>query len=109
MNGVGGKVEEGEEFIDAMVREFKEETDLDSLPSDWTNFLTMKSDSFVVEVYKMVTDTTPIPKSMTDEEVKHYFCITLSDHKTVSNIPWIIALALDADSARMKTVVHYSE
>lgn len=109
LNGVGGKVEEGEEFIDAMIREFKEETDLDSTYSDWTNFLTMKSDSFIVEVYQMVTEKPLRAKSMTDEKVSHYFCITLRNYKTISNIPWIVALALDKDSDRMKTVVEYKE
>lgn len=39
LNGVGGKVE-GEEWLrEAMVREFKEETDIDTSTTDWSMFL----------------------------------------------------------------------
>jgi 8-oxo-dGTP diphosphatase len=37
-NGVGGKDEDGEEPIDAMVREFREETKIDTAREDWHHF-----------------------------------------------------------------------
>lgn len=43
LNAIGGKVEEGESFIQAMVRECKEETDLDIDESSWTCFATLKT------------------------------------------------------------------
>src|SRR5579862_2183312 len=38
LNGIGGKIEPGEEPIAAMVREFEEETGWRTFESDWTHF-----------------------------------------------------------------------
>lgn len=38
LNGVGGKVEQDESTHDAMVREFKEETNIDTVPENWAEF-----------------------------------------------------------------------
>jgi len=49
LNGVGGKIEVMESPIDAMVREFKEETGADTLPGMWQPFAKMEGDDW--EVY----------------------------------------------------------
>lgn len=41
-NGVGGKVEPGEAPIEAMVREFEEETGLLTSPVEWQRFATLR-------------------------------------------------------------------
>src|ERR1035441_7279489 len=41
LNGIGGKIEEGEMPFDAMSREFKEEAGIDVPTGDWENFAAM--------------------------------------------------------------------
>lgn len=50
-NGIGGKMESRESAKEAMVREFKEESGLDSTVGDWNNLGTMEGHDFVVYVY----------------------------------------------------------
>lgn len=115
LNGVGGKVEDGESFIDAMTREFREECGMETDSDHWVNFLTMKSNSFIVEVYKIMINDPWSVESKTDEKVVVSYVdeLFLDDIHTqtemISNIPWIISMALDKDSDRFKAVVEYKE
>lgn len=52
-NGIGGKVEGNELDVEAMVREFREETGVITLPSMWHYFGAMKGPHFDVEMFKM--------------------------------------------------------
>ena len=110
LNGVGGKVEENESFIDAMVREFYEETDIMTKQEDWKNFLTMKSNTFIIEVYKTFDINVFSAKSKTDEEIDvigPLIINVLNDRgKFISNIPWIISMALDTDD-KFKATIEY--
>jgi 8-oxo-dGTP diphosphatase len=99
LNGVGGKIEEGETPINAMVREFKDETGIDTVESNWKHYATMSSASFNVAVFKAFLDT-PLPQKLTDEEpiivsTNPDFKQTISYHRYVSNIPWLVEMALD--------------
>lgn len=51
-NGLGGKVELFEAPIDAMVREFKEESGIETFDSDWKQFATMRFDDGEIHVFK---------------------------------------------------------
>ncbi len=115
LNGVGGKVEDGESFIDAMTREFREECGMETDSDHWVNFLTMKSNSFIVEVYKIMINDPWSVESKTDEKVVVSYVDELfldnihTQTEMISNIPWIISMALDKDSDRFKSVVEYKE
>lgn len=58
LNGIGGKVEEGETFYDAIVREVKEESNLDI--KNWTE-VTTDGD---FEYYRIGVFTTKLPNSI---------------------------------------------
>ena len=89
-NGVGGKVEPFEGYMDAMAREFREETGLGW--EAWTYFGKMTGDCWecacyhVFENYVIQNVTTT-----TDEEVGTFSVQALP--ATISNIPWLIAAA----------------
>jgi 8-oxo-dGTP diphosphatase len=99
LNGIGGKIEEGEEPIDAMVREFREESGIESQWFQWRELLTMGSEDWTVYVY--FTNVLDISKaeSLTDEIVGIYDVnnILLNRMLSISNLPWIISLVLDKD------------
>lgn len=127
LNGIGGHVEEGETSIAAMVREFREECGIQTNDNDWLNFLTMEGEDFLVHVYKIITDDIWNAITLTDEVVNIFDTRFIKDnsmtrlesvydmgdltgnhYEVISNIPWIIEMALDIDSSRFKAHVMYS-
>src|ERR1035437_2138595 len=66
LNGIGGKIEEGELPFDAMRREFKEEAKLDI--DSWKHYCTI-TDEKTWKVYFFYARSKMEPKTMTDEIV----------------------------------------
>ncbi|WP_034343629.1 NUDIX hydrolase [Deinococcus misasensis] len=92
LNGIGGKIEWGEHPLEAMVREFQEETGL-YLPI-WEHFATLRGGSF--EVFCFVAHSRDIHQvqSCTDEHVE-VFPVADLPHHTLFNLKYLIPLALD--------------
>lgn len=95
LNGVGGKVEKDERPIDAMTREFKEETGVETLYLDWENFLTMYGDNWRIHFYRGFFDTSGC-RTVEKENVEHWpldkgFVFV----DVIPNLHWVIPLALD--------------
>jgi 8-oxo-dGTP diphosphatase len=110
LNGIGGHVEKNESFIDAMVREYKEETDVVTTDDQWKPVATLWGKDFEVKVYYAVGEELLSIKSMTDEIVgvyEVYDIVNRYNFNTISNLPWIISLIRDPDfrSGRIKPVV----
>ena len=51
LNGVGGKMEDGEGSIDTMLREFKEEAGVQTTRSEWSYFMQLRGDQFYVDFF----------------------------------------------------------
>jgi len=97
LNGVGGKVERFETGPKAMVREFKEETGVDTSESDWKYFLNMIGSDWCVMCFACIG---PIEKaiSITDEKVfPVHIASSIHHHNNflIENIPWLVQLAID--------------
>lgn len=96
LNGVGGKIEGKETPAAAMVREFEEEAGAVTSESDWTNFCDLKGDGFYVHCMKAVNDAAFWAASTTEaEEVIKLSPSELSRYECVSNLKWLIEMALD--------------
>jgi 8-oxo-dGTP diphosphatase len=95
LNGIGGKIEEGESPIDAMVREFHEEADV--ITYNWTPFAVMTNSQFTVHCFKTTTVIIDEVKSKTEEEVVVVFVdeIGIGLHTVIPNLHWLIPMALD--------------
>jgi len=99
LNGVGGKVETiDKSFQHAMSREFKEETGVLIEPENWKYFAEMLDyeGNFYVSCYKFIGDVDAV-KTMEKEEVAVYNVDDISWLKTISNLKWLIPLALDGE------------
>lgn len=101
LNGIGGKVEPGEEAINAMCREFGEEAGL--WPADWTHFCSMAGTnndggSFEVECFYTIGEPHKLTSMESEQiEVVSSKAIAGGEEKTIGNLPWLVALALDFD------------
>jgi len=90
-NGVGGRIEFDELSIQAMSREFKEETGKRPDPSKWKFVLTMHFYDCDVDVYAMNNDYGYAhAETKTDEIVRGYSVNMLPD--TIENVPALITL-----------------
>lgn len=103
MNGIGGKVEPGEESIDAMVREFREETGIETSHSDWKYIALMTGpcgkdpEDWYVRVYASFG---PIidAKTTTIEEVVSVPTNGLPP-EILNNLDWLVPLCQDTEIA----------
>jgi len=103
LNGVGGKIEQGESPSFAMTREFKEETGMNV--EGWAEFACLEFDKACVHFFMAHSDVYQV-SSLTDEEVNVYLVISLPELQTIPNIQWLIpmALSMSADDANQFTV-----
>lgn len=110
LNGIGGKVEEGEFSDDAIVREFEEETGVATRGVEWRNYVRLISKDFTVDVFKSFnTHFCYRVKTMTDEQVSVVQVKDILFLKTISNLPWLIHMALDSNNGQpFRAVVNYS-
>jgi 8-oxo-dGTP diphosphatase len=97
LNGVGGHIEEGEAPIEAMLREFSEETGVQTTKEQWRHFLVMGDhyeSGWTVKCF-CCTGLTLDCRTKTDEPVSVYDITTLHAHRAIENLHWIIPLAID--------------
>lgn len=96
LNGIGGKIEGDESEYDAMVREFREETGVDTSKSGWRQFCEMSGDGFVVYCFKAL-DSEAWEKAATEETelVEKHHPDQLNQQDCISNLLWLVELALD--------------
>ncbi|MBY2989336.1 NUDIX domain-containing protein [Rhizobium leguminosarum] len=95
LNGIGGKIEAGEDLIDAMVREFFEETGVSTSPDDWKPFVKMERYSvYQSTFYRAFSDSIDNVMSQEAEKVGIYEVCNLPPN-VIFNLRWLIPLALD--------------
>lgn len=100
LNAIGGKIEAGEKPLFAMHREFEEETGLD-IPSDsWENFACISGPEWKCFFYRAWGDPN---QCRTVDESEPIVVLPVSAvklmprHITISNIPWLLSLALNTE------------
>lgn len=114
LNGIGGKIEAGESPLQAMIREFKEETTLDVL--DWHHYATlMFFDNVRVFVFSSMScfldDLEYAEKnSPTDEPLRVVYVddVLKSSHGMMTNLQWLVPMAFDSGFKPTLTI-NYNE
>lgn len=102
LNGIGGKIEIGEDGFLAMQREFQEETGYLTTIKQWEHFCMMSGRNnsnegdFRVDFFVTVGDLSML-RCVTDEEIVWAFTEEMNPARkdVIENIPWLIGLALD--------------
>ncbi len=95
LNGIGGKIEKDELPIDAMVREFEEETGVVSSSDEWQLFATVhKTDTYFVYFYFAKSDKVYDVKTIEEEKVAIYDVDNLPKNM-INNLNWLIPMGLD--------------
>jgi len=109
LNGIGGKIEKDESKLFAMKREFFEETGFQSEAWDWDEYAMMVSKDWQVQCFRAFSDTgINSVKTTTDETVMVVNLSELHLHKTLSNVPWLIHMALDHNTGNPPFYAHIS-
>lgn len=97
LNGIGGHIESSDvSSLNAMVREFKEETGVTTFASQWSRIGEIIGYNWHVDVFKMFCDNTENLSQQTDEEVAWYEVESvLGTDELIPNLNYLIPMALD--------------
>lgn len=106
LNGVGGKIEEGELSVDCMVREVREETKLETKAEDWYSYCRIENTERFVDFYAAIySGNISDAQTATDEPVEWVSVSSLPDN-VIFNLRWLIPLAIDVlKGKKMKAMV----
>jgi 8-oxo-dGTP diphosphatase len=105
LNGLGGKVEPGESIGRAMAREFYEESGVLIPISSWNEFATLEGPDFHITFFRAFDEAFSRCRTMESEEVVILPTWTIPAQVIVSNLAFLIPLALNEDGMG---VVHLS-
>lgn len=106
LNGVGGKIEDGETPGQAMAREFKEETTLDTTSYQWKCFCVESHVDYEVHFFKAMFLRKDVSKVVSGgvndvgEQLRWFFVTLLIAGSTgstqlIGNLHWLIPMAQD--------------
>jgi len=95
LNGLGGEIEGRETPLQAMVREFFEETGVETTTTDWRVLATLEGPGYHVTFFHTHSDQYRQVSGRTDESVTIQFAKALP-RNVVPDLNWLIPLALDA-------------
>ena len=101
LNGIGGKIEDGETEREGMVREFTEETGFQTDPEHWREFCQLQGDEFVVYCFTATSQYSYVcANTQENERIEKTLVANLGLVSCVSNLTWLIHAALDDNNGK---------
>lgn len=95
INGVGGKIEVGEETLACMLRETQEECGLQTDSDKWIYLGDMHSKEWNIEVFGYIHNGNLDDAMSMESEQVEWFKIKDLPKNMLTNLNWLIAFALD--------------
>ena len=95
INGIGGKIEEGEDPFACIVREVREEAGLETSADQWIRLGEMGSDAWRMDVFTLVYSGGMGDARSADKERVEWFDVRALPPNIISNLSWLVPLALD--------------
>lgn len=101
LNGIGGKVNDKESPLNAMIREFEEETGYKTFRHQWRSFCLMggtskNGEKFYVDFFCTTGDLSKLISVEKETiEIHNVKDVLSGKEKIISNLYWLIPLALD--------------
>lgn len=93
LNGIGGKIEDGEDDSQAMRREFLEEAGVDISEAMWEVFAVVAGDWGSVTFFRVFGPTSAV-RTMESEPIEVHSLDALPLDECLPNLSWLIPLAL---------------
>lgn len=94
LNGIGGKIEEGEAAMDAIEREFEEETGVRI--HAWREFCVLKFRGAVIHFFA-ATGNVDACETREGEPVRIVETAEIRSLDTIPNLRWLVPMAMDKD------------
>lgn len=95
INGIGGKIEEGETPVACIARETKEEACLDIPESEWIFLGTIQTDEWIMHTF-MATYGGPLDDAQKgDYEEVEWFAVNALPKECIGNLKWLIPFGLE--------------
>lgn len=108
LNGVGGKLMPDEISVEAMVREFQEETGAKTRTVDWRKFAVMTGDLFKVHCFCAFNNAYMAAiRSTTKELVDSYAIVLVSSFPRIDNLDMLVAIGADQSGVRNIVELNY--
>lgn len=95
INGLGGKIEPGEDMYDCIVREIREESALETQKDQWVFVGNVSSDTVSLDVLGYVYEGNHNDAKTTEGEVVEWFPVASLPENVISNLTWIIPMTID--------------
>lgn len=95
INGLGGKIEQGEDMYDCIVREIKEESNLETIKDKWTFIGNVSSDTISLDVLGYVYEGALQDAKTMEGEVVEWFPVASLPKNIISNLSWFIPMTID--------------
>ena len=103
LNGIGGKIEKGEYPFQAMVRETKEETGIETTMLDW-NSMGESEEGYDWRCFFLCCVNDTVPKTMEAEEVAQYNVSDIDTLPVIPNLKKLIPKAITLLKNKVKPV-----